>query len=76
MWRTGALVTLEGGQWTCGVGSEVAFRVRDALGDVPVARVGALEAPVSSNPVLEAACLPDAERVVTAVTQLLARRRQ
>jgi pyruvate/2-oxoglutarate/acetoin dehydrogenase E1 component len=69
--RTGALLTLEEGQTTCGVGAEVAFRVREVLGEIRVARVGALPAPVSSNPVLEAACLPDAERVVQAIRRLL-----
>jgi pyruvate dehydrogenase E1 component beta subunit len=69
--RTGAMLTLEEGQTTCGVGAEVAFRVREQLGDIRVDRVGALEAPVSSNPVLEAACLPDAERIVQAIRRLL-----
>jgi pyruvate dehydrogenase E1 component beta subunit len=76
--RTGALLTLEEGQPTCGVGVEVAARVHEALGRssrgqrLRSARVGALPAPVSSNPVLEAACLPDAARVAHAVTMLLA----
>jgi pyruvate/2-oxoglutarate/acetoin dehydrogenase E1 component len=70
--RTGALVTLEEGQLACGVGAEVAFRVQEAVGAVRVARVGALPAPVSSNPVLEAAALPDAERVIEAVRRVLA----
>ncbi len=52
---------------TCGVGTEVSFRVRERLGAVKVARVGALAAPISSNPVLEAASLPDAERVVRTI---------
>lgn len=69
--RTGALLTLEEGQTTCGVGAEVAFRVREELGEIRVARVGALAAPVSSNAVLEAACLPDAESVVQAIRRLL-----
>jgi acetoin:2,6-dichlorophenolindophenol oxidoreductase subunit beta len=72
--RTGALLTLEEGQITCGVGAEVAFRVRESLGasrDLRVGRVGALAAPVSSNPVLEDACVPDAGRVVDAIRQLL-----
>jgi len=69
--RTGALVTLEEGQTACGVGAEVAYRVRASIGDLPVARVGALAAPVSSNPVLEAACLPDATRVMETVRELL-----
>jgi pyruvate dehydrogenase E1 component beta subunit len=70
--RTGALATLEEGQVVCGVGAEVAFRVGERLGPVPVTRIGAKPAPVSSNPVLEAACLPDAERVIAAITALLA----
>ncbi|HZC15318.1 MAG TPA: transketolase C-terminal domain-containing protein [Caulobacteraceae bacterium] len=70
--RTGALVTLEEGQLTCGVGAEVAFRAQEAVGPVRVARVGALPAPVSSNPVLEAAALPDAARVIQAVRRVLA----
>jgi len=69
--RTGALVTLEEGQLACGVGVEVAFRVREQVSALKVARVGALPAPVSSNPVLEAACLPDASRVEAAVRSLI-----
>ncbi|MEO8304052.1 MAG: transketolase C-terminal domain-containing protein [Betaproteobacteria bacterium] len=68
---TGALVTLEEGQTACGVGAEISFRVREALPDVRVARIGALPAPVSSNPILESACLPDAERIAETVRRLL-----
>ena len=73
--KTGALVTLEEGQVTCGVGAEVAARLYERLGVRPWARVGALPAPVSSNPVLEAACVPDATRVVTAIHRLLGQQR-
>ena len=69
--KTGVLATLEEGQVTCGVGSEVAFRVMERLGPVPAVRVGPLPAPVSSNPVLEAECLPDAGRLVDAVRRIL-----
>lgn len=72
--RTGALVTLEEGQVACGVGTEVTFRVMERLGPFPAARVGPLPAPVSSNPVLEAACLPDEGRLIAAVHALLQRR--
>lgn len=71
--KTGAMVTIEEGQLTCGVGAEVAFRVREQVADLRVARVGALPAPVSSNPVFEAACVPDAERLMVAVRGLLVR---
>ena len=69
--RTGALLTLEEGQTTCGVGAEILCRVADEVGVLRTARVGAAAAPVSSNPVLEAACLPDATRVAAAVRRLL-----
>lgn len=71
--KTGGLVTIEEGQLACGVGAEVAFRLTERLGPVRAARVGPLPAPVSSNPVLEAACLPDADRLVAAVRKLLRR---
>ena len=70
--RTGVLVTVEEGQMTCGVGAEIAFRAREGSSALRVARVGPLEAPVSSNPVLEAACLPDAERIAQSVRKTLA----
>ncbi|MBV8601867.1 MAG: 2-oxoglutarate dehydrogenase [Candidatus Eremiobacteraeota bacterium] len=70
--RTRALVTLEEGQPACGVGSEVAFRVRERLDvGIRVARVAARPAPVSSNAVLEAEVLPDAARVVETTLTLL-----
>ncbi len=71
--RTGRLVTVEEGQLTCGVGVEIAMRVFERIGPRPTARVGALPAPVSSNPVLERACIPDPERVSAAVLQVMSR---
>jgi acetoin:2,6-dichlorophenolindophenol oxidoreductase subunit beta len=72
--RTGALLTLEEGQVTCGVGVEVIARVQEVLGSISAARIGALPAPVSSNRILEAACLPDASRVALAAQNLLKHR--
>jgi pyruvate/2-oxoglutarate/acetoin dehydrogenase E1 component len=69
--KTGALLTLEEGQSTCGVGAEVIARVQEIMGSVRCTRVAALPAPVSSNPVLEKACLPDSARVVDAAIGLL-----
>ncbi|HVZ30504.1 MAG TPA: transketolase C-terminal domain-containing protein [Asticcacaulis sp.] len=69
--KTGALVTLEEGQVITGVGTEVFARLYEHKGALPWARVGALPAPVSSNPVLEKTVVPDAERVVSAVQGLL-----
>jgi pyruvate dehydrogenase E1 component beta subunit len=71
--KTGALLTLEEGQTTCGVGAEVAAQLFEKMGARPWARVGALRAPISSNPVLEPACLPDAARVAEAAHKLLGR---
>ncbi|PNG24750.1 alpha-ketoacid dehydrogenase subunit beta [Methylocella silvestris] len=72
--RTGALLTLEEGQLTCGVGAEVSARVAERIGPLRAARVGPLPAPVSSNPLLEAAVVPDAGRVVAAAKALLGAR--
>ncbi len=69
--RTGALLTVEEGQLTCGVGAEVAFQVREVVPAARVARLGAAAMPVSSNPVLEAAALPDAPRIAAAIRRLL-----
>ncbi len=71
--RTGRLITLEEGQPTCGIGIEIATRLAELDIAFVSARVGALPAPVSSNPVLEAACVPSAPRVVDATKRLLAR---
>ncbi|MBB2200998.1 alpha-ketoacid dehydrogenase subunit beta [Gluconacetobacter tumulisoli] len=71
--RTGRLLTLEEGQVVCGVGTEVAIQTFERTGPKPWTRIGALPAPVSSNPVLEAACIPDAPRVADAIRALLAR---
>jgi pyruvate/2-oxoglutarate/acetoin dehydrogenase E1 component len=69
--KTGALLTLEEGQVVCGIGAEIAYQAQARLGPVRVSRLGAMPAPVSSNPVLEAASLPDAGRVADAVRRLL-----
>jgi pyruvate dehydrogenase E1 component beta subunit len=74
--RTGRLLTLEEGQAACGVGAEVAARVRELIGDVPTDRLGPLAAPVSSNPVLEAACIPGPADVAAAVRRLVRAQRQ
>jgi acetoin:2,6-dichlorophenolindophenol oxidoreductase subunit beta len=74
--KTGALVTLEEGQPTCGVGVEVAGRLFETMSPMPWARIGALPAPVSSNPVLERTCIPDPVRVIETVRKLLSRTSQ
>jgi len=69
--RTGRLVTVEEGQLTCGVGVEIAAWVFESIGPRPVVRVGALPAPVSSNRVLERACVPDPDSVCAAVAAVM-----
>jgi pyruvate dehydrogenase E1 component beta subunit len=71
--KTGKLLTLEEGQTTCGVGAEVAARLFEKMGARPWVRIGALPAPISSNPVLEATAVPNAARVVEAAHKLLGR---
>jgi pyruvate dehydrogenase E1 component beta subunit len=69
--QTGFLLTLEEGQVVCGVGAELAFRVRDRCPETRVARVGARPIPVASSPALESFAIPDSARVVDAVHLLL-----
>jgi pyruvate/2-oxoglutarate/acetoin dehydrogenase E1 component len=71
--KTGALVTLEEGQPTCGIGVEIAGRLFEKSSSIRWARIGALPAPVSSNPVLERAVIPEAVRVLETVHRLLKR---
>jgi acetoin:2,6-dichlorophenolindophenol oxidoreductase subunit beta len=72
--RTGALVTLEEGQLTCGIGAEIIARLQEQFPGLKSTRIGPLAAPVSSNPVLEAACLPDAAKVCHAIRGVLQQR--
>jgi pyruvate dehydrogenase E1 component beta subunit len=69
--RTGAIATLEEGQITCGVGAEIIARVQEVLGPLKFTRIGTLATPISSNPVLERASLPDAPKVRDAINRLL-----
>ncbi len=71
--RTGALLTLEEGTLTGGIGAEIAARVQEhAWGDLrrPVRRVAARDAVIPSAPGLEEAVLPGAADVVAAVLAL------
>lgn len=71
--RTGALVTVEEGTLTAGVGAEIAARVQElAWGDLrgPVRRVAARDGIIPSARTLEDEALPDADDVVAAVEGL------
>ncbi len=71
--RTGALVTVEEGTLTAGVGAELAARVQaDAWDDLraPVRRVAARDGIVPAAPELEREALPSAADIVEAVAAL------
>jgi len=73
--RTGHVLFVEEGQVVCGVGAELAFGLQERIPDLRVARLGALRAPVSASPALEAHALPDAQRIAESAGRLLARSR-
>jgi pyruvate dehydrogenase E1 component subunit beta len=76
--RTHRCVVVHEGWPYGGVGAEIADRVQriafDAL-DGPILRVSTLDVPMPYNAKLEAACMPQADRVVATVKRLLARGR-
>jgi 2-oxoisovalerate dehydrogenase E1 component len=75
--RTGALVTVEEGSLTGGVGAEIAARVQDeAWGDLrrPIRRVAAADGIIPAAPGLENARLPGARQIVEAVLTVVGAR--
>ena len=74
--RTHKCVVVHEGWPYGGVGAEIADRVQraafDAL-DGPILRVATLDVPMPYSAKLEAACMPQADRVVATVKRLLAR---
>jgi pyruvate dehydrogenase E1 component beta subunit len=76
--RTHRMVVVHEGWPYGGVGAEIADRVPrlafDAL-DAPILRVATLDVPMPYSAKLEAACIPQAERVVATVKRLMARGR-
>ena len=76
--RTHRMVVVHEGWPYGGVGAELADRVQrlafDAL-DAPILRVATLDVPMPYSAKLEAACIPQAERVVATVKRLMARGR-
>jgi pyruvate/2-oxoglutarate/acetoin dehydrogenase E1 component len=70
--RTGRALFVEEGQVVCGVGSELAFGLRERIPTLRVDRLGARRAPVAPSPVLEAFTIPDAERIAQSARKLMA----
>jgi pyruvate/2-oxoglutarate/acetoin dehydrogenase E1 component len=72
--RTKALVTVEEGTLTAGVGAEIAARVQEAAWDDlrgPVRRVAARDGIIPSAPTLEDEALPGVEDLMAAVSGVL-----
>jgi pyruvate/2-oxoglutarate/acetoin dehydrogenase E1 component len=71
--RTHALVTLEEGTLTGGLGAEIVARVQaEAWNELrsPARRVAAADTAIPATPALEAAVLPDADDVIAAISAL------
>jgi pyruvate/2-oxoglutarate/acetoin dehydrogenase E1 component len=74
--RTGHVLFVEEGQTVCGVGAELAFRLRERVPSARYARLGAQRAPVSSSAALEAFTLPDPGKIEAAVRGLVSARQE
>ncbi|MCY3020940.1 MAG: pyruvate dehydrogenase complex E1 component subunit beta [Planctomycetota bacterium] len=75
--KTQALVIVEEGPLTLGLGAEIAASVQElAFGylDAPILRVAAADTPVPSAPELERAVLPSVEKIAATVRRALATR--
>jgi pyruvate/2-oxoglutarate/acetoin dehydrogenase E1 component len=73
--KTGRAVVASEDVSTCGVGAEIAALIADeALFSLlaPVKRVCTLDTPIPFAPVMEAAVIPDTEKIVAAVREILA----
>ncbi len=73
--RTQALVIVEEGHLTCGIGAELAASVQEmAFGylDAPIQRVAAADVPIPSAMELERAVLPSVDKIVAAAKKALA----
>ena len=72
--RTQALVLVEEGHLTCGVGAELAASVQEmAFGylDAPIQRVAAADVPIPSATELERVVLPSVDKIVAAAKKAL-----
>ncbi|HEY3321397.1 MAG TPA: dehydrogenase E1 component subunit alpha/beta [Planctomycetota bacterium] len=75
--RTQALVIVEEGHYTLGVGAEIAASVQElAFGylDAPILRVAAEDVPIPAATELERAVLPNVEKIVATVKKALSSR--
>ncbi|MGD0088906.1 MAG: dehydrogenase E1 component subunit alpha/beta [Planctomycetota bacterium] len=75
--KTQALVVVEEGHFTLGLGAEIAASVQElAFGylDAPILRVAAADTPIPSAIGLESAVLPSVAKIIAAVKKVLAAR--
>jgi pyruvate dehydrogenase E1 component beta subunit len=76
--KTMAVLVLEEDVVRAGVGAEIAaVLAREAFYslDAPIGRIGCANSPIPCSPVLEAAVLPDVQKVIDAVQETLSGRR-
>ncbi len=72
--KTGRLLVVEEGHKSFGVGAEVSARVMEQGFDLlegPVRRVATLDTPIPFSPVLEKAAIPNPDKIVSAVKEML-----
>jgi acetoin:2,6-dichlorophenolindophenol oxidoreductase subunit beta len=74
--KTGRLLVVEEGHKSFGVGAELSARVMEEGFDLlegPVQRVATLDTPIPFSPVLEKAAIPNSDKIVLAVREMLGR---
>ena len=69
--KTGRLVVVEEAPLTHGFGAEIAARVAEVAPGVVIKRLGALDVPIPYSRSLEAAVVPDVERIKGAIEKLM-----
>ena len=69
--KTGRLVVVEEAPLTHGFGAEIAARVAEVAPGVVIKRLGALDVPIPYSRSLEAAVVPDGERIKEAIEKLM-----
>ena len=73
--KTGRVVIADEGMTRCGVTAEIGMQIMEQVGNTlkaPVRRVAAANLPVPASPPLEKTVLPQPERIVAAVEEVLA----
>jgi len=72
--KTGRLLIVEEGSKSFGVGAEISARVMEQGFDFlegPVRRVASLDTPIPFSPVLEKAAIPNPDKIILAVKDML-----